>query len=142
MSLRLLFSPSQSFLRFVDGKLTYSFLSFCPISLHDLSRPHIDLQTESKFCDCSIDHFADLLSQEFNKPDSTCSVPIVYNTCSFPSSASHTSSELALLTCHRSTIRSMLPPHDSFQTRIGTSSRHFEQLLFRCQTSSRSLRRI
>ncbi|GAA5975383.1 hypothetical protein JCM5350_006464 [Sporobolomyces pararoseus] len=38
------------------------------------------VDAEQSWFQPAIDHFADLLSQEFNKPDSLCSVPIVYNT--------------------------------------------------------------
>ncbi|GAA5837043.1 hypothetical protein JCM3766R1_006512 [Sporobolomyces carnicolor] len=38
------------------------------------------VDAEQSWYQPAIDHFADLLSQEFNKPDATCSVPIVYNT--------------------------------------------------------------
>ncbi|GAA6006171.1 hypothetical protein JCM11491_002059 [Sporobolomyces phaffii] len=38
------------------------------------------VDAEQSWFQPAIDHFADLLAQEFNKPDSSCSVPIVYNT--------------------------------------------------------------
>ncbi|GAA5912682.1 proline dehydrogenase [Sporobolomyces salmoneus] len=60
------------------------------------------VDAEQSWYQPAIDHYADLLSQEFNKPDSNCSVPIVYNTyqCYLRTTPSKLSSALSHATSH------------------------------------------